>query len=838
MYLVTIINDNIETIINEVNTNANNRISGTVKQGINTIDSFTFTILPNNQGYNLIFPIKTKVKVLNTKTNKYEFIGRVLTPSNSMGSNGLMSKSFVCESELAYLLDSMQKYEEVHNISVKDYLNKLLSVHNSKVDTDKQFKLGNVTVIDNNDSLYKNIAYDSTKKNIEDDLINTLGGELQIRYESDGKYLDYLTEIGKTCSTEIRLGKNIKDITNDIDPTNYITRLYPLGNKLKTKDTEGNEVDSEERLTIASVNNGLEYIDDIQGIEEFGIIEGYETWDDVTEASNLLRKGQSFLSAQRIVISNKINALDLSLIGLDIDAFEVGNYYPLIHELLDINYNVRIIEKSISIDSPENTSITLGDKQKDIKEYQLDLKKQNEKLKKENSTLKSNVKAVNTKVDNNIIVTNEKFEAVDEEITKLKNNNIIQYVSDEETFKTALSNAGYIYIKDPFSITERLTIKSNTLIEMHPNAVITMSSNSMFITESNSNTTGYNGATNIILKNCRFKGLENPIFRNMFALFHSTNIIFDGVSFLDIPGSHAIDINGSRNVRIINCNFIGYSSNPEGLYREAIQLDICNAFSMPYFDPSSACYDYTVSREIFIHNCYFSEIPNAIGQHSQSATTERMEGITISNCFIRGTNNLTSTGAESDYGNGIRLIQCTNVNIVNNHIVNCGRGIMLDILNFVRNNNKTDNSDDGKLDINNTYGLGCKYINILGNTINCGTGHVESGIFINMANSITTEHKKHTKINISNNDIFDIPVNSYGMYIEDVDGCSISNNHITSTNTSIAFKVNVSNSSNVNSYNNFIDGSTSAGIYTSNENGCGEGIVLYNSNGERKLLTV
>ena len=69
MYLVTIVNNNIETVINHVSTNNKaNRISGTIKQGINCINSFTFTIYPNNEGYNLINPLSTQVKVLNTKT--------------------------------------------------------------------------------------------------------------------------------------------------------------------------------------------------------------------------------------------------------------------------------------------------------------------------------------------------------------------------------------------------------------------------------------------------------------------------------------------------------------------------------------------------------------------------------------------------------------------------------------------------------------------------------------------------------------------------------------------------------------------------------------------------
>lgn len=375
MYLVSIINNNVETVINEVSTNTNNRITGTIKQGINTINSFSFTILPNNQGYNLIEPLKTLVKVLNTKTNKYEFIGRVLSPTHSMSSAGLVSKSFVCESELGYLLDTYQAYEEVHNSTVRGYLEKLIQSHNANTDSSKQFTVGNVNVVDNNDSLYKHIAYDTTKKNIDDDLISKLGGELQIRYENNIKYLDYVTEIGRVCTTEIRLAKNLKDISQDIDVNNYYNRLIVLGAKLKTTDSEGNEVDTENRLTIESVNNGIRYIDDTESIAKYGIIQGQEIFDDVTVASNLLSKGQQLLLNQRIKVSNKVNALDLSLLDIDIDNFEVGNYYPLMHEILGINDIVRIVEKSISIDNPNTTSITLGDLEKDIKKYNIQAKK-------------------------------------------------------------------------------------------------------------------------------------------------------------------------------------------------------------------------------------------------------------------------------------------------------------------------------------------------------------------------------------------------------------------------------------------------------------------------------
>lgn len=400
MFIVKIINDNEETLIHNNSINEKSeRISGTIKQGINTIDSFTFTILPNNKGYNLIKPLRTLIKVYNTITQKYEFIGRVLKPSKSMSSSGLISKTYICESQLAYLLDTTQEYEMIQNISVKGYLKKLLDIHNSKTDTYKRFELGVVTVNDNNDSIYRYISYDTTKKNIEDDLIEKLGGELQIRHENNILYLDYLTEIGKECTTEIRLGKNIKDLTEDTDPTSYKTRIIPLGSKIG---------DSEERLTIRSVNNNKNYIEDSEAIKEFGTIEGIIIFDDVTDGSNLYKKGKEYLASQKILISNKITALDLSLLGLDIHNFEVANTYPLVHDILDINYKVRIVEKTIDINKPHTSSITLGDKQKDIKQYQLEAKKEAEKNKKIEETIKIQNNKINV-VNNNINTTKEEL---------------------------------------------------------------------------------------------------------------------------------------------------------------------------------------------------------------------------------------------------------------------------------------------------------------------------------------------------------------------------------------------------------------------------------------------
>ena len=389
MYEVKIINDSNETIINAVSTRSEApRITGQCKFGINTIDSFTFNILPNNEGYNLIKDLKTLVEVNNIKTNKNEFRGRVLIQTPKMNSSGLLTKSITCESELGYLMDSVQSYGEYHDISVRRFLELIIDNHNKQVSEDKYFTVGEVNVIDNNDSLYRYLSYDKTLNTIKDKLIDRLGGELRIRHENGVRYLDYIQAIGEKKDTEIVLARNLITIEQERDPSEIITRLVILGPKLE---------DSEERLTVTSINNGLNYIDDEEAIAEFGIIADTVTFDDVNIVENLLSKGKEYLKENnKIKKKHKLNALDLSLIGLDIDSFEVGNTYRIINPLMNIDEDLRVIDKTLDINSPQSSSLSIGDKFQDIKDYQLDNIATAKEVKSVKETVQTTVNALNT----------------------------------------------------------------------------------------------------------------------------------------------------------------------------------------------------------------------------------------------------------------------------------------------------------------------------------------------------------------------------------------------------------------------------------------------------------
>lgn len=375
-----IINDGVETVIHSPYVNELKLESGKIKKEINKIDSFEMSFYLNNPAYGKIKPLKTLVNVLNLKTNKYEFEGRVLGPSKNMDSSGLFDESYECEGELGYLHDSQQKHREFRG-SPKELLVELLNYHNSQVEPYKQFQVGNVTVMDPNDYVYLYTSAEKTTfETIKEKLIDRLGGELQIRKENGVRFLDYLVEVGEQKDTEIRLAKNLISMSVDVDPTEIITRLTPLGARIESEDETATDA-SEARLTIESVNNGVPYIDNEALKKEFGIQGGAVTWDDVTDPNNLLSKGRTYLSSQKTSLNQyKIAALDLFLIGLDIDYLDVGNSHPVKNPIMGIDERLRIIGKSININEPHNSDLTIGDKFKTLSEYQNEANKSAQKV--------------------------------------------------------------------------------------------------------------------------------------------------------------------------------------------------------------------------------------------------------------------------------------------------------------------------------------------------------------------------------------------------------------------------------------------------------------------------
>ena len=113
---------------------------------------------------------------------------------------------------------------------VTTLFNQYVNNHNSQVNEEKRFVPRNCTVIDSNDYITReNINYPTTKTEMDDKLINLLGGHFETGEQEDGsRYIDYLANYDRKASQIIEFGKNLLDITQCIKTEDVATRIIPL----------------------------------------------------------------------------------------------------------------------------------------------------------------------------------------------------------------------------------------------------------------------------------------------------------------------------------------------------------------------------------------------------------------------------------------------------------------------------------------------------------------------------------------------------------------------------------------------------------------------------------
>jgi hypothetical protein len=248
------------------------------------------------------------------------------------------------------------------HITITELFTFYITNHNAQVDEDKRFIVGNITVTDPNDYIVRSDStYLNTWDSIDQKLIDTYGGYLWVRHESDGNYIDYLADFSTLDSQPVKFGKNLLDLSKIVKGEDIYTALIPLGAKV-------NE-DSEERLTIASLPD--EAIDDIvksgdmiysaSAVSQYGKIIRTQTWDDVTIDSNLLKKGTAQLSQGiKLEFSVELTAADLAGINRDITSFRIGTYVSVDSEPHNLNDYFLIKKLSISLSNPSSNKLTVG----------------------------------------------------------------------------------------------------------------------------------------------------------------------------------------------------------------------------------------------------------------------------------------------------------------------------------------------------------------------------------------------------------------------------------------------------------------------------------------------
>lgn len=159
--------------------------------------------------------------------------------------------------------------------------------------------------------------------------------------------------------SEIRYAKNMTSIVKTVDASSIANRIYALG--------YGEGVN---QLTIASVNNGVPYVEDAISIQQYGLCSSILVDSRYEVAENLKGYAEQLLAElKEPYVSYEIGAIDLHrLTGDAFSKFRPGEIVRVVDEADGVNLRTRIVsvEKGDAQGDPGNISVTIANKTKDI----------------------------------------------------------------------------------------------------------------------------------------------------------------------------------------------------------------------------------------------------------------------------------------------------------------------------------------------------------------------------------------------------------------------------------------------------------------------------------------
>ena len=186
------------------------------------------------------------------------------------------------------------------------------------------------------------------------DIVSAWGGE--IIFNEEAKEISLVITSGKDKGVRFYYTKNLKKIVRTINTYDLVTRLYLYG--------KGD-------LTIKSVNNNLDYIEDFTWVDTLGLRNrvriGQFKDENYVYPQNLKDDGESILADScKPNVAYVITIQDLSILsGHEHESFEIGDtVYTVDKELLSTEVKSRIMRRQYNVREPQKTVVELSQPKK------------------------------------------------------------------------------------------------------------------------------------------------------------------------------------------------------------------------------------------------------------------------------------------------------------------------------------------------------------------------------------------------------------------------------------------------------------------------------------------
>lgn len=317
-----------------------------VELGLEKAGTATIMLPPDHPFYGAFVSYRTEVTIY--RDNVLLFRGRVLYPSDDF----LRCRTITCEGERCFLRDGVMR-PYLYQDSPAAVFDAVIGLYNAQVEAFKQFKVGTVTVSDPNDYIRLESESAEAFSDTVDKLVERCGGYIVFTTDADGqRCINWLADVNYSNNQAVEFGENLLDFSRTGENTDLATVIVPYGAKDETSGT---------RVTIESVNNGLDYIQDDEAVALRGVVAKAVTWDDITEPANLLTKARQYLEeSKQAITSLELTAVDLSIIDKSIDSFRVGDVIRVRSKPHGVDDDYRLTERKMDLLHPAGDRITLG----------------------------------------------------------------------------------------------------------------------------------------------------------------------------------------------------------------------------------------------------------------------------------------------------------------------------------------------------------------------------------------------------------------------------------------------------------------------------------------------
>lgn len=445
-----------------------------LSMSVNSTSYFDFTISLTHSLYNIIAEHAGIVELY--FDNAKLFSGEITKIDVNLNGN----KDITCAGALDYLSYTLVRpYSTIDGeadllapSSVDGYFNWLIEQHNKHcLDSRKHFFVGvnQGNLLDNNNYIYRaSSTLPTTSSEIEDKILNSVGGYLYVRYKDDKNILDLYADTHEANTQIIDFGVNITDFVKTTSTDDQYTAVIATGytpdppeddpqKKMNPINLEGC-VDGGTPYSPSIVKMG-DVVYDVNAVARYGYKEYHVSNDDIKTYDGLLQYACKVLNKLLSPsLSVSVKAVDLSLYMKDkYEHMQVGQAVRVRSKLHDIDEYLVVNSITLDMNNPENTEYQLGES------YDTLTGQQSSYLRSLNSSIVSNLDSVakvqtianSAKTSTNILETLIRQSGDGVEVAKK--------VNDEYTSTKTLMGPDGFYIKDSTD-TALTQVKSDSII--------------------------------------------------------------------------------------------------------------------------------------------------------------------------------------------------------------------------------------------------------------------------------------------------------------------------------------------------------------------------------------